>query len=73
MNIIKIDVKGKTCPIPVVEVRKALRNAKDGDIIEVIGTNELSKKEISMVVDAAEKEIDEIIDSGNEWKIIIKC
>ncbi len=73
MNIIKVDVTGKTCPIPLVEVRKAIRQAKEGDIIEIMGTNEASKKEIPMAVKAVGKEIKEIIDDGNIWKIVIKC
>ncbi len=73
MNVIKIDVTGKTCPVPLVEVRKAIRQAKEGDIIEITGTKEASKKEIPMAVEAAGKEIKEIIDDGNIWKIVIKC
>ncbi len=27
-----VDVKGETCPVPLIETRKALRRAKPGDI-----------------------------------------
>jgi TusA-related sulfurtransferase len=73
MSKIIVDVRGKSCPVPVVEVRKALRQAKEGDIIEVTGTNESSKGEIPMVAEAAGKKVDSIIEEENYWKIIIKC
>ncbi len=73
MNTIKVDVRGQNCPVPVVEVRKALRNAKPGDIVEIIGTNELSKSEVPMVIEAAGKKIEKIMQYDNEWKMIVKC
>jgi TusA-related sulfurtransferase len=48
----KIDVRGETCPVPLVEMRKALRKAEPGDVVEVIGTHSSSKKEIPMAVKA---------------------
>ena len=50
MSEIKIDVRGQTCPVPLVEVRKAIKKASPGDIIEVTGTHPASKKEIPMAV-----------------------
>ncbi|MGD0818998.1 MAG: sulfurtransferase TusA family protein, partial [Methanomassiliicoccales archaeon] len=34
---IKVDCLGKNCPTPLVETRKALRKAKKGDVVEIIG------------------------------------
>ena len=33
MAEIEVDVRGQTCPVPLVETRKALRKAQPGDII----------------------------------------
>ena len=52
MSEIKVDVRGETCPIPLVEMRKALRKAAEGDIIEIIGTHPASLKEIPMAAEA---------------------
>ena len=49
---VKIDVTGETCPVPLVELRKTLRKASPGDIVEVAGTHPASKKEIPMAVEA---------------------
>ena len=39
MEEIRVDVRGETCPVPLVEMRKAVRKAKPGDVIEVIGSH----------------------------------
>ena len=48
MATINVDSTGETCPIPLVEARKALRRAERGDIVEIRGTHPASKKEIPM-------------------------
>jgi len=45
-----VDVTGETCPIPLVEMRKAVMKAATGQVIEVIGTHGASRKEIPMAV-----------------------
>lgn len=52
MAEIKVDCRGETCPVPLVETRKALRTCRPGDIVEVTGTHPSSKKEIPMAVEA---------------------
>lgn len=73
MSEIKIDVRGQTCPVPLVEVRKAIKKASNGDIIEVTGTHPASKKEIPMAVKSIGLELLEI-DENDEgiWKIRIR-
>jgi tRNA 2-thiouridine synthesizing protein A len=57
----KLDVRGETCPVPLVEVRKALRKAAAGDVLEVVGTHPSSKKEIPSVEE-----------EGDTWTIRIR-
>lgn len=52
MSDIKVECLGETCPVPLVETRKALRKAQPGDIVEVTGTHPASKKEIPLAVKA---------------------
>jgi TusA-related sulfurtransferase len=68
----KIDVRGETCPVPLVETRKALRKAKPGDVIEVIGTHPSSKKEIPMAVKALKLELLSVEGSNTDWTIRIR-
>jgi tRNA 2-thiouridine synthesizing protein A len=72
MAEIKVDCKGETCPVPLVETRKALRKAKEGDVVEVTGTHPASKKEIPMAVKALGLELVEVQEEGGVWKIRIR-
>ncbi|MEZ5335246.1 MAG: sulfurtransferase TusA family protein [Methanolobus sp.] len=44
MTETNIDVRGETCPVPLVECRKAIRKAQSGDEIVILGTHPASKK-----------------------------
>jgi len=34
-----IDVKGKSCPIPIVKTAKAMREMNSGEVLEVLATD----------------------------------
>jgi TusA-related sulfurtransferase len=72
MAEIKVDCRGETCPVPLVETRKALRRAEEGDIVEVIGTHPASRKEIPMAVKALGLELIDVQEEGELWKIRIR-
>lgn len=72
MAEIKVDCTGEICPVPLVETRKALRKAKKGDIVEVVGTHPSSKKEIPMAAKALGLEVIDISEKGGVWKIRIR-
>lgn len=72
MAVIKVDVVGQTCPVPLVETRKAIRRAATGDIIEVTGTHPASKKEIPMAVRAMGLEVLEVKEGEGRWTIRIQ-
>jgi len=72
MAEIKVDCTKETCPVPLGETRKALRTAKEGDIVEVIGTHPASKKEIPMAVKALGLELLDIQETDGVWRIRIR-
>jgi len=72
MATITVDCRGETCPVPLVETRKALRKAQPGDIVEIQGTHPSSKKEIPLAVDALKLQILEIKEDGDVWTIRIQ-
>ena len=72
MSTIKVDCCGETCPIPLIETRKAIRKASPGDIIEVRGTHQASKKEIPMAVKALGLKLVDVKEEGGEWVITIQ-
>lgn len=71
-NVTIVDCVGETCPVPLVETRKAIRKASPGDIIEVIGTHPASKKEIPMAVKELGLELIGVEEEGDVWKIKIR-
>jgi tRNA 2-thiouridine synthesizing protein A len=72
MAEIKVDCTGQTCPVPLVETRKALRKAQEGDIVAVTGTHPSSKKEIPMAVKALGLELIDIQEKDGVWTIKIR-
>ncbi|TET53205.1 MAG: sulfurtransferase TusA family protein [Anaerolineales bacterium] len=72
MAEIRVDCRGETCPVPLVEVRKALRKAEPGDVIEVVGTHPSSKREIPMAVDALGLELLAVEGTDTDWTIRIQ-
>ncbi len=72
MSEIKVDCINETCPVPLVETRKALRNASPGDIVEVVGTHPSSKKEIPMAARAMGLKVIGVEEEDGVWKIRIK-
>jgi len=72
MAEIKVDVTGETCPVPLVETRKALRKAAPGDTVEVVGTHPASKKEIPLAVEALGLELLSVQEEGGVWRITIR-
>jgi tRNA 2-thiouridine synthesizing protein A len=69
---IKVDCIGETCPVPLVEVRKALRRASPGDVVEVVGTHPASRKEIPMAVNALGLELLSVEGTETSWTIRIR-
>jgi len=69
---IRVDVRGETCPVPLVETRKALRRASPGDVIEVVGTHPASKKEIPMAVEALRLSLLSVEGADTDWVIRIQ-
>jgi tRNA 2-thiouridine synthesizing protein A len=72
MAEIRVDCIGETCPVPLVETRKALRKAAPGDIVEVVGNHPSSRKEIPMAVRALGLELLEVKEEGQNWRIRIR-
>ncbi len=72
MTEILVDVRGETCPVPLVETRKAVRKAAPGDVIKVVGTHPASKVEIPMAAEALELELLSVEGTDTDWVIQIQ-
>jgi len=56
----------------LVEVRKALKRAKPGEVIEVLGTHPASKKEIPMAAQALKVELISVEGTETDWRILLR-
>lgn len=71
-KVTRVEVRGETCPVPLVETRKAIIQAEEDDIIEVIGDHPSSKKEIPMAVEEMGLELLKVEEKEDGWKIKIR-
>jgi TusA-related sulfurtransferase len=72
MATINVDCTNETCPVPLVETRKAIRKAQRGDIVEVKGTHPASKQEIPMAVKSLGLQLLSVEEEGGVWTIRIR-
>ena len=72
MAEIHVDVSGETCPVPLVEMRKAVKKAQPGDVIAITGDNTASKKEIPMAAEALSLAVLSIEENDKTWTIKIQ-
>ncbi len=54
---VKLDTRGLSCPMPILKTTKAMKDMQPGQIIEVLGTDPGSKKDLPKFANK----------SGNEW------
>lgn len=72
MAQIDVDVRGETCPVPLIEMRKAVLSASKGDMIRVRGTHPASMQEIPMAVEALGITLKGVEGVETDWTIIIE-
>ena len=46
MSVIRLDCSGLSCPEPLMMLRNAIRNAEEGQIIEIISEDPVSLRDI---------------------------
>lgn len=67
-----VNVISDICPIPLIEARKALSASKTGEIIEIIGTHEASKREIPLAIESSGNSVLRITERDGIWHIFIQ-
>lgn len=72
MEIEKLDVKGKMCPMPVAFTKRKLESMASGQLLEVVGEGELEYDNVQRWVKNNRHEVVEASKSGMEFKILIK-
>ncbi|MHA1940886.1 MAG: sulfurtransferase TusA family protein [Candidatus Hodarchaeales archaeon] len=70
-----VDITGLTCPIPLIKLRRAFKNANLDDKLKFVGTlkEDISRKEILIALDNMKQEVlDTKIENSGNWYIIAR-
>ena len=67
-----IDARGSFCPGPLMELIKAVKKAKVGEIIIVYSTESGSKTDIPLWVEESGHELVDVIEHENYTEFIVK-
>lgn len=72
MDIEKLDVRGKMCPLPVAFTKRKLDAMASGQLLEVTGEGELEFDNVQRWVKNQGHEVVEASRSGGEFKVLVK-
>jgi tRNA 2-thiouridine synthesizing protein A len=68
----KLNVKSQMCPLPVALTKRKLEKMVSGQLLEVVGEGELELENIQRWVKNNGHEVVEAVNSGAEFKLLIK-
>ena len=68
----RLNVIGFHCPIPVAELKRALQNMKDGDILEVLSDDPETYHDIPLLLMRLNHKLLSIEDNAGEYKFVIE-
>lgn len=69
---VRLDVSGETCPVPLIEARKALRAVPVGARVEIVGTHDSSYAEIPLLVRNLGHALVAAEGSAKSWRFVIE-
>lgn len=67
-----LDVRGLSCPMPVLKTVKAMKDMDSGQILEVLGTDPGSKKDMPKVAQKSGDEWLGFLDDENFYRFYLK-
>ena len=68
----QLNVIGFFCPVPLAETKKALKNLKRGDVLEVIADDPEALHDIPMLIERMPHTMNVINDKSGEFRFIIE-
>lgn len=66
----KLDERGKQCPLPVIDTKKALESCEDGQFVEVLVDNEIAVQNLRKM--AAHKALDSSYEKTGDREFLVK-
>ncbi len=72
MENITLDCKGMKCPEPLTMLRSAIRNAKDGEIVELISDDPVSLRDVPAFCKFMKHELVRMPDDEHPHSFLVK-
>jgi len=69
---IELDCKGMFCPMPIVQLKKATKNMRPGQVLRLVATDPGSKRDVPAWAMKTGNEILDSKEEGKELTFIIK-
>jgi tRNA 2-thiouridine synthesizing protein A len=67
-----VDAKGLNCPLPILRAKKALKDVKVGDTLEVLATDPGSVADFASFCNTTGNQLVESTQDGNVYRFLIK-
>jgi tRNA 2-thiouridine synthesizing protein A len=67
-----LDVRGKTCPIPVLLTKRKLETMKEGEVLQVIGDYPQTRENILKMVERTQNKVLDVEEAKGSFKITIR-
>jgi tRNA 2-thiouridine synthesizing protein A len=67
-----VDAKGQSCPGPLVSLAKALREAKTGDLLELLATDPGSKSDVPSWAELSGNELLETDEADGVFRYVVR-
>jgi len=69
-----VDARGQSCPGPLVSLAKALKDAQQGDLLELLATDPGSKSDVPSWADISGNELleSEELGGGAEFRYVVR-
>jgi tRNA 2-thiouridine synthesizing protein A len=67
-----VDAKGQSCPGPLVSLAKALREAKTGDLLELLATDPGSKSDVPSWAELSGNELLETAEADGVYRYVVR-
>jgi tRNA 2-thiouridine synthesizing protein A len=67
-----VDAKGQSCPGPLVLLAKAMRDAKGGDLFELLATDPGSKSDVPSWADLSGNELLEKSEEDGVYRYVVR-
>jgi tRNA 2-thiouridine synthesizing protein A len=71
-NVVLLDATGLNCPLPILRAKKALKDMKEGQFLEVITTDPGSVKDFESFCNTTRNKLESYGHQNGQFKFTIK-